>query len=209
MLEPPDTQGEASLPPPSPPASLSGGGYVQLASNTTTATDGYEVAQSDGVKSPPPVNPRYPSAERLANIIYNETSSLRELPSGRSLSELRDAMAHALLNRFDQGVTEGRAKDVLKVGEREAIFKNKVPEAVAAYTSSLAAAKAALARTAVPTTGIASAFHFNNRPTGSTGPNLTYNPPARFLDTFGPYRNVSPTKDAPANSSYFAFFEKP
>jgi len=53
MLEPPDAEGAASLPPPSPPATLSGRGYVQLAANTTTATDGYEVAEDNNSIDPP------------------------------------------------------------------------------------------------------------------------------------------------------------
>jgi len=54
MLEPPDAEGGAAhLPPPSPPANQSSRGYVQLASNTTTATDGYEVAEDNARTNPP------------------------------------------------------------------------------------------------------------------------------------------------------------
>src|SRR5258706_3159943 len=42
---------------------------------------GVDVAQAQTTTPPRPINPAYPSAETLANILYNETGSLRAHPS--------------------------------------------------------------------------------------------------------------------------------
>jgi hypothetical protein len=156
--------------------------------------------------APAPARPADPSRltpDALAAIIYNETSSLRETPGGSRLQEMRDAMGHAIVNRYEQGETGGHAEDVLSAQERQAIFQNKYPPSVAAYAQSMAAAKAALSRAAAPTTGGGSAFFFNGRPDNSTLPNtkVVRGKTAPFIATFGPYDNVYPSKHMPRRGS--------
>lgn len=171
--------------------------------------EGVDVAQAPTPMPTRPVNPAYPSAETLANIIYNETGSLRQHPSGPSLENLHSTMAHALLNRIDQRTIGWVARKDLSPEARTAIFKNRVPDAVSAYDSALAAARAALGRDGALSQGRDSTVFYNNRPNGDTSPNTSQSPPWPFVATFGPYRNDSPTKDAPADSTYFAFFREP
>jgi hypothetical protein len=151
-------------------------------------------------------HPNYPSATALAATIYNETSSLYPVPGGPGVGPLRDAIANVVLNRIDQNVAGSIASPTLSSAAYKAVFTNKVPAAVAAYQSSLAAATAALHRTGAPQSGADSALFYNNRPTDAHTPNPNYKPPAPFDATLGPYRNVAPSPQAPANSTYFAFF---
>ena len=151
----------------------------------------------------------YPSATALAATIYNETASLSQVALGPSVDLLRDAIANVVLNRIDQKVPGWVAPSTLSPSARTVIFKDKAPAAVAAYQSSLAAATAALHRTGAPESGAASAVLYNNRPTDWHTSSSKYAPPAPFDATMGPYHNVAPTPQAPANSTYFVFFGRP
>ena len=151
----------------------------------------------------------YPSVDSLAAQVYNESSSLYQLPNGPAVDPMRNAIANALLNRIDKNVSGTIPQSALSPKEAQAIFRDHVPAAVAAYNSSLAAATKALSRTTAPTVDADSAFFYNNRPTSSNMPNSNYTPQAPFIATFGPYRNVAPTPLAPANNTYFAFFGRP
>jgi RHS repeat-associated protein len=150
-----------------------------------------------------------PSLDQLTNIVYNETSSLYQLPGGPSVQPLRDAIANVVLNRVEQNVRGPVASDILSLSATAAI-NNQVPSAVAAYASSQAAAQAALGRDGPPTEGAGSGYYYNARPNNGTGPNTGSVAGAPFIATFGPYRNVTPDpKHAPAYSTYFAFFGQP
>lgn len=159
-------------------------------------------AQTRRSKAPAP----YPSADQLAAIIYNETSSLYQIPGGPGLDSLRLAIAHVVLNRFDIGETGKVAFNTLKPQEHNAIFRHRVPTAIAAYESSRAAAITDLGRWVPPDNGPEGGLYYNNRSTGSRDPNTSTGRPRPFLGTFGPYANASPSPHAPAENSYFAFF---
>jgi len=146
----------------------------------------------------------YPSPERLAAILYHETSGLREKPGGSSLADLRAAMANTVLNRVEHHTRGSVANDTLTNAETKAIAT--LPSAKAAYEGSLKAATEAIARNKAPTSGADSALFYNNRPNGSTDPNLGYHPPAPVVATFGPFHNVAPPKSAPLETTYIAFF---
>jgi len=161
-------------------------------------------AQSTRNRSPA----QYPSVEQLTAIIYNETSSLYQIPGGPDLHSVRLAIAHVVLNRFDIGEKEKVALNSLKPQEYNAIFRNRLPDAVAAYESARTAATTVLGRWVSPDGGPESGLYYNNRPTGSTDPNTSTGRPRPFLGTFGPYGNIAPSPHAPAMNSYFAFFGK-
>ncbi len=132
-----------------------------------------------------PIDALYGTSPRdqIARVLYRETSSLRPI-NGKStaadLNGFRQDVAQVILNRNANGVAIGRgtaSAAAFSASIITAIVQNRVPSAVSAWESSVAAASAAVGNGAG-----GSSYYFNFRP----GAEINNNP----NKVFGPGRPI-------------------
>lgn len=127
------------------------------------SVDNFVLAQVLGsIANKPPPDPLLSAdslVAQIARIIYRETSSLRPIEGQSTQADLqtaREMLAQIILNRMDTGnrrmaVGRGTASAAPITGsELTAIAVNRVPSAVAAWESSVAAAKKLLEAANLP-----------------------------------------------------------
>lgn len=135
--------------------------------------------------------PRNKQEAKLANIVYNETASLRADPgagsgdggSAEALHDAREGIAEIAERAIDSGYPEYVAPPVLSEKNSGAVSSGN-PDAIRAYDDSLAAAREALAG-ADQTKG---ATQFRLR-----SPGVSRDRPINGKDTnfaYGPFRNT-------------------